>query len=720
MDKRYLIVEQDVDLKKIAETGNRFLIGNMHLGIRGTLDEYTKEQMVGLNLPFVYDKNKDQWREPVNAPNPLYFLIKVNGHPAHVLHNYTRHEQTLDISCGLFSRKTMFVINDIELTFSSQRFVSEQNPRMIYVQYRLETNRQANIEILTGIDGDIWDLNGPHLTPYTMDTSQQTLHLQTKTIEKKQHIEVYESLKMAFETNTEYVKDDCHLYRKVLFTTKPSQTYVMEKYARIAIDEETSDQTFQKLCHLSFGQALDKHQHIWRDKWQHAEVVIDGDDQADKALHYSIYHLLMLTPYNHQSIPARGVSGQTYKGAVFWDTEMFMLPFFLNVNPEAAKHLIQYRIDSLNRAKEKASLYGYQGAFYAWESQEKGVEACTDYNVVDVFTNRPVRTYFKDKQIHISADIVYGLWQYYLRTKNIDILLHGGADVILACAMFYYDRSYWHLRKKRAEYLDVLGPDEYHERVHNNAFTNRMIKFVFAVLAKTNDLLSSFPNIYKVWSKQANPSIHELILFGQTIYLKKPLQSGIIEQFDGYLNHLDIPLEDLLSKRIKANEYLGGHGLAGDTQIIKQADVIAMLYLFYSEFDYQVLKANFEYYHSRTEHGSSLSASMYALVACMIKRPDIAYPLFMKSATVDLSGDSKTYAGHIYIGGTHPAAAGGAYLTAIYGFAGLKISKDGKITCKPQLPQSIKRISFRVVVFKQRYHITVTKQKATIIKEIES
>ena len=122
------------------------------------------------------------------------------------------------------------------------------------------------------------------------------------------------------------------------------------------------------------------------------------------------------------SIPARGVSGQTYKGAIFWDTEIFLEPFYNMVDPEISRNLILYRINTLEGAKKKAQEFGYEGAFYAWESQDTGLEACSKYNVTDPLTNKPIRTYFNEKQIHISADIVYSIEQYI---KMTDFLVHS-------------------------------------------------------------------------------------------------------------------------------------------------------------------------------------------------------------------------------------------------------------------------------------------------------
>jgi trehalose/maltose hydrolase-like predicted phosphorylase len=168
--------------------------------------------------------------------------------------------------------------------------------------------------------------------------------------------------------------------------------------------------------------------------------------------------------------------------------------------------------------------------------------------------------------------------------------------------------------------------------------------------------------------------------------------------------------------RLHPHEYLGQ--LASDTQIIKQADIITMLYLFRDKYDTSIMKKNWDYYEKRTEHGSSLSASMYALTACITDNPEYAYPLFIQSAEIDLQGNSKQYAGGIYIGGTHPAASGGAYLVAIYGFAGL-IDQGEEFKLEPHLPNAITSISFKVKRKTKTYQVFVSKSK-TEVTEIEN
>ena len=162
------------------------------------------------------------------------------------------------------------------------------------------------------------------------------------------------------------------------------------------------------------------------------------------------------------------------------------------------------------------------------------------------------------------------------------------------------------------------------------------------------------------------------------------------------------------------NEYLGGgNGLATGTRILKQADVVLMLHLFPDDHPDDVVRANWEYYEPRTEHGSSLSACAYAMVAARIGRPDWAYDYFMKTATVDLTGKSKQFVGDLYIGGTHPAANGGAWLSAVLGFAGLR-ADGGQLSARPSLPTHWTGMEFPITWRGQRHRVSITRNEAKI------
>ena len=200
------------------------------------------------------------------------------------------------------------------------------------------------------------------------------------------------------------------------------------------------------------------------------------------------------------------------------------------------------------------------------------------------------------------------------------------------------------------------------------------------------------------------------------LYLPKPDEEGIIEQFDGYMEREDTTVEAVRARLLNEKEYWGGaYGVAADTQIIKQADIVTWLVMFPEDFTEEIKWKNWCYYEPRTEHGSSLSACMYSILACVCGRPDEAYPFFLKSAQADIKGGGKEWAGTVYIGGTHPAAAGGAYMTVVKGFGGVYI-EDGKIKAKPQLPAGWRKLRFCMYYQNECYEITETPDAAEIRK----
>jgi nigerose phosphorylase len=702
------------DPTRVTDRGNRFLIGHLNLGIRGTLDEHRRNEHVAVHLPLVYDRaSADRWREPINVFNPLYTTLEVDFQRVDVLHTLPdEHEHILNIKNGLMSRKTVFSVHGKTICVDSSRFVM-LGKRLIVSKYSVQTDIDAKMTIRTGIDTDIWDISGTHIDHITTSVDQD-LRAYGTTREQGRKLIVIKRVEADFSVSPRYETNHEGITSVMAIDAKKGVSYTIDQYAIIGLDanERRLEEKLDQVCKIGYQNLLFEHEKNWEKMWDLADVQIEGDNDAQFDLRYSIYHLLLLTPTVREcgSIPARGISGQTYKGAVFWDTEMFLLPFYLNTDKDSAKRLVRYRIDTLSGARNKAESYGFKGAFYPWESQDFGYDACTDHNVTDAW-NRPLRTYFKDKQIHISADIVYAIMSYIGQTEDDAILKEGALEVIMEVARFYLDYGHYAILKDRFEIWDVMGPDEYHERVKNNAFTNRMVKFVFNVILTLKKRFDEKGDHY--FSDLASQlsfasELEKIEHLVDRILLKTPDGQGIIEQFDDYFALADVSIDEVLRKRVHKNEYLGISALAADTKIIKQADVITMLYLFSDDYDVDVKKANWNYYEKRTEHGSTLSASMYALVACQIGEPDLAYPYFMKSASVDLEGTPKQYAGDIYIGGTHPAAAGGAYMVSVFGFAGLRFRKD-HLEVHPRLPKGIESIRFGVNYRNKTYRIYVTK-----------
>ncbi|MCL1820683.1 MAG: glycoside hydrolase family 65 protein [Oscillospiraceae bacterium] len=698
--------------------GNRFLVGNGYMGYRGTMDEWGKSEFAAVNLAGVYDQNGDKWREPVNAPNGLFAVLSVNGETV-ALGKTTaqKHTQTVHFRRGTHSRDTLFA----PVRIRSERFVSMAEKHLLCSRLTLTFSEDCQAELLTGIVTDIWDINGPHLFNYTYQ-ADSILLAEARTGELNIPVAAAQSVKAGFDCAEKRESTETGVYRRLSFNAEAGKSYVIDIFSAVFTgldDKEPGKQAYslcQKAAESGFESLLSAHRAAWEELWQNSAVELQGCDEAARALNASLYHLHSIAPRHASalSIPARGLSGQTYKGAVFWDSEIFLFPVFVHTEPELAKTLLRYRIETLPGALKKAAEYGYRGAFYPWESQEGGAEGCTDYNVVDVFTHRPVRTYFRDKQIHISGDIAYALWRYYEITGDLSLMREGGAEVILQCARFYLSRAHSRLDTDKVELLDVIGPDEYHERVGNNVFTNQMAAHCIACSLELPELFpdsSFFDDLIKKLDYEDDFNLLKKLL----PLLRPAFEEGeIIEQFDGYLELEDCDLETVRGRLLDEREYWGtNHGVAAHTRIIKQADVIAMMALFPSQFSDKTVERNWRFYEPRTEHGSSLSSCMYALTACRFGQPDLAWEHFIKTASIDLEGGGKNWAGEIYIGGTHPAANGGAWIIAVLGFAGLSVL-NGELTANPRLPSQIKSLRFPVTLRGKRVCVTVTHDGWTV------
>lgn len=728
------IEENGFDKEKATGLGNKFLTGNGYLGIRGTPEEFKKEGFPAINLAGIYDQVGNGWREPLNAPNGLFTRIRL-GKEEYCLgeKECLSHSMSLDYRHGLFGRETKFATEKGELLLRTERFASMDEKYLICLAVKLLPSFDGCLEVVTGIDGDVWDINGPHYDRVDTADLGDSIRALGITHENQDQVVVCEAAEASQLPEETIEASDRKIFRHWKLSVKAGEEISFYKFISVYTSkdcedfEQQAESLVKRAKESGYEKLLKRHMDCWEEKWNISEVLIEGDDEAMEALNYSLYHLHCIAPRHSESlsIAARGLSGQTYKGAVFWDTEMFMLDFFLFTEPEVAKTLLKYRIDTLPGAKKKAESYGFTGAFYAWESQEGGYDACSDYNVTDVFTGRPMRTYFKDKQIHISAAVVYGIMRYTEFTGKDDLLREGGGEVILECAKFYYSLLVKRVNREVYELWDVIGPDEYHEKVNNNAYTNRMAKFTLDAAVKIlEEELEKERNTEALGKAAESHRIQadrELLAkfkdAAAHLYMPAPDEkSRVIQQFDGYEQLEETTVSEVKGRLLHEKEYWGGaYGVASHTKVIKQADVVTMVNLFSREYDKETIYRNWAYYEPRTEHGSSLSACMYSMVACKCDMPDKAYPFFIKSAKADLQDGGKQWAGLIYIGGTHPAASGGAYMTAVEGFGGIRI-EDGVLKAEARLPKGWNRMEFKIYYLGDLHQVTITREEARIQK----
>ncbi|MFZ0827003.1 MAG: glycosyl hydrolase family 65 protein [Verrucomicrobiia bacterium] len=722
--------------ESIMRNGNVYQLANGYMGYRGTLDEFGPSELVGITLAGIFDRVGDAWREPVNAPNGGFTQVTLDGIAISALSTTVKnHKQSLNLKNAVFDRETDYESHGKTLKIKSTRFLSADKPNLGVIQYSLASDKAAKIKISTGIDCNIWDLNGPHLKNLKPDKNGEILVVCAITNELSKKVAVAEIVDLHFGKEVHEIRENKNL-RAVELDAEAGTTYTFHKYFAVYTENDPINVSVNEAAigsvkaakALGYETCLNNHDAQWATKWERCDVSIDGDEEAQHALRYSIFQLLIVAPVNGSgnSIPARALSGQVYKGAIFWDTEMFMFPFFLYTCPEKAVELMRYRIKTLPGARRKARTegVGFKGAFYAWESQESGDDACTYFNIGDPFTKRDLRTHFRDKQVHISGDVAIAMWEYFKLTGDDSLLLEGGAEVILECARFYYSYAYFKKDKNRYEILDVIGPDEYHERVNNNAFTSMVAKATFEIANATVEYLKQkHPEAADALVKKINigGELPWFVEAADLLYVPQPDEkTGVIEQFDAYYKLKDATVEELKARMLHPNEYLGAsQGLAVPTKVIKQADVVMMLNLFKDRYSTEIKQANWEYYEPRTEHGSSLSACAYAMVAADIGNLDWAYTYFLKTAKIDIEARYKVYVGTIFMGGSHPAANGGAWMTAVFGFGGVQAGEE-HVVINPRLYKKWKKLQFNLVYKGDRFNISITKFEVAIMADFSN
>jgi trehalose/maltose hydrolase-like predicted phosphorylase len=442
---------------------------------------------------------------------------------------------------------------------------------------------------------------------------------------------------------------------------------------------------------LGWRAVLAAHETAWDARWSASEIRIEGDDELQEALRFAVYHLTSTAnPADERvSIGARALTGDAYFGHVFWDTETYLLPFYTATWPEAARALLMYRFHTLPGARAKAAHIGCKGALYAWESADTGMETtpervvASDGAIVEILSGK--------MEHHISADIAYAVWQYWRVTGDDDFFLQAGAEIMLDTARFWASRAIAEQDGKR-HIRHVVGPDEYHEDVDDNAFTNLMARWNIARALETIDILRArWPDGAAILLKKLALGDEELGDWRDAItrmVTGLDPATGLYEQFVGFhaLEPLDLAV---YANRTVPIDVVIGRERTQRSQVVKQADVVTLIALLPEEFLGATAETNFRHYEPRCAHGSSLSAAMHAVVAARLGDAELALNYMRETASLDLDPDPNT------AGGVRIAALGGLWQAAILGFAGLDMTAD-TLSLAPKLPPQWRSLSFRL------------------------
>ena len=471
-----------------------------------------------------------------------------------------------------------------------------------------------------------------------------------------------------------------------------------------------------------YDELLQKSADIWAKDWNLFDIRITGNNEFDQlAIRFAIYHLIIMTPAhdNRMNIAAKGLTGEGYKGHTFWDTEIFMLPFWTYSKPEVARSLLEYRYLSLPGAYKKARENGYKGAMFPWESAwlEDG-EVTPEWGSADIVTGKPVKIWTGFIEQHISSDIAYAVWQYYSIAQDQDFMDKFGYKLIMEIAVFWASRLEWNESDQKYHINNVIGPDEYKEHVNNNAYTNYMaswtiqkaMEYYIELQKNRPELFSILINeigldeAYQMWADRV-----------KKIYLPTPNSSSVIPQDDTYLKK---DIIDLTRYKNQKHPGLIHRDLSvaevNATQVSKQADVLLLLYLMENLFSKSVKKANWDYYEPKTLHDSSLSLSTHCVLASDLGEHKMAYDLFRQATYIDL-GPNMLSSDE----GIHAASLGGMWQCIVNGFGGVRML-DGKLRIEPHLPEQWSCLGFTIIWRKDRIKLTIDKNILLLKKETDN
>ena len=458
------------------------------------------------------------------------------------------------------------------MTVESERFASLADIHLLAMRYTLAAEGAADLDLSTGIDGQVWSLNGDHFRTCRAEQVGDRLVMTATLQESGVDLVVAEATMLdaspsAAMTVTE---GDRQILRTGRLGLAAGRAVGLVKLVAIYSGNDVADPRAAALACLDravaagYDRLKAEHAAVWAAQWADTDVRIDGDPVAQVALRFCLYHNIIATPAHSDHLPigARGLSCQAYQGAAFWDQEIFNLPAFLFTRPEVARALLTFRHKTLDGARGKARRLGYRGAFYAWVSGASGEELCPDFFFKDVLSGRPIRNHFNVWQIHVSPDIVYAVWQYWRATGDWGFVVEHGAEIAFEVARFLVSHAYFKEDKNRYELIRLLGPDEYHENVDNNAFTNYQAAFALNTAAAIHERLAAeSPDKLAALAAAIGLDDDEPATWARTgdrMYLPEPdPQTRLIPQFDGIFALADRRPDDVRQDLKDPGEYWG-------------------------------------------------------------------------------------------------------------------------------------------------------------------
>jgi len=701
-DRSWLIEQEGFDPVREPEFETIFALGNGYSGVRGALLTKIASSTPELFLAGVYAKKTivfpyamtqevvnagvdDAFAQLVPFPSPLQVSIKspscwLTPNEAEL----QSLDRVLDLHRATLHQTLVYKSNQGQLTAllsSSCASLAEQH---IFMQDLTIVRENHETPLVLELNGPTEDfaLRYPHLRRGS-STALATTPFATFDLFETAGSQFHVALASRLLLNGEEISTP-----NIELPVSAGRTMRIRRMIAVYTSRDCPDpatQVAEYLTHQTWGD-LDglwkNHAEAWQAYWEKADICFLGAPDVTQAQRFNLYQLRLGKGCDDRvSIGARALTGRSYEGHVFWDADTYAMPVFLCSQPQIAKSFLMYRFHTLGGARRRASTMGHPGACFAWESSVTGDDV-TPRQIVIKSSGEVIPVLTGEQQLHVTADVAFAVRQYFHATGDIEFLQAYGAEILVETARFWASRANF---RDQGYHIDgVIGPDEYHFGINDDAYTNWLVR---ENLAAAIDALA----VMKATAPESLDKLHHSLNLTRPevdrwdevktrLFIPRPNAQGVIEQFAGFFDLPQMPpIEPDQTTRPPLLNWLG----VNSVRRCKQPDVLMIPFLIPSAFDPGTLRANFAYYEPITDHGSSLSRPVHAAIAARLGLAEKAREYWSTSLRIDL----ENLMGNTALG-FHVGCAGGAWQALIFHFLGITLGNDGP-TLDLQRPRTL-------------------------------
>ena len=703
------IIEEGFDPRYARVAESVFSLANETMGVRGYFDEGgSVDSLRGAYVNGVYDLERlnrsyrgivDHTHFMIPAADWLRTEIILDGEKLDLGKvRFRDFRRELDMRAGTLTRSFVWqAASGKELRLTFLRFLDMVHRERAYQQVTLEAlNFDGGVSVSAALAFDVCHEGyGRCFWQETLARAEGTrLTLLSRTTGSGQRVFAGADVSMPGETV-------CRTGEKTaaidgVIPLKHGCPVSMEK--RVAIlftEEDEADLTahgaraLDACTAVPLAEAKRRQSEYWAAWWRTSDIEIEasGSDTREavaaeqQGIRFCSFQLTQT--YNggsmRHNIGAKGMTGEAYNGHAFWDTESCCLPFYLFTNPQAAKDLLLFRYNTLSQAIERARMLDCDGACYPIATLN-GEEACSLWQHASL-------------QLQPGTAVAYGIWHYVHVTGDTEFMWQYGAEMLLQIARYLASRAARGSRTGQYGFYGVMGPDEFHMMVNNNAYTNYMGLRTLACAAETLEQMQrEAPALWEDLARRTCLGDEETAHWRQIAEnMAIPrTQDGLIEQHDGYFDLPHTEIADIPVTDFPLYEHWS-YDRIYRTDMIKQPDVLMMLYLYNCSFTEEEKRVNYDFYQPRTIHESSLSPAIHSILAAELGKMEEAVSFFGYATRLDLDNYNRNTRE-----GLHTTSIAMAWANIVYGFAGLR-SDGEELRFAPRLPERWKRLSFSIL-----------------------